>query len=343
MGNTSKEDHGIMRRSRIAGIGFYVPEKIVTNDDLAKMFNTSDEWILKRTGIKERRYAADGEGVADMALKATHRCLDDAGMKPKDIDFIILATLSPDHCFPASSQFLQGYLDIPPTPAVDVHAQCSGFLYALALADQCIRTGFYNNVLVVGGENHSTGIEYSNRGRDVTVIFGDGAGAIMLTAAQEGDSRIILNSHLYSEGKYAKVLWTEYPASKNMPRLTHQSLDEGRHYPRMNGKYVFKHAITRLPEVILEALQAGGYTIKDLDMLIPHQANLRINEFAALQLGIPAEKMYNNIERYGNTTAATIPIGLCEARDKGLLKNGALICLAAFGAGFTWGATLIRW
>ena len=196
-----------MRRSRIAGIGFYVPEKVVTNDELAKMFKTSDEWIQKRTGIKERRYAANGEGTADMAFKATHRCLDDAGMKPEDIDFIILATLSSDYQFPASAQFLQGYLDIPPTPAIDVNAQCTGFLYALTLADQCVRTGLYDNVLVVGGETHSTGIDFSDRGRDVTVLFGDGAGAIMLTAAEDGDSRIILNSHLYAEGKNAKTLW----------------------------------------------------------------------------------------------------------------------------------------
>ena len=332
-----------MRRSKISGMGFYVPEKVVTNDDLAKMFTTSDEWIQKRTGIKERRYAAENEGVSDMALIAARRCLEDAKMKAEDIDFIILATLSPDHCFPASSQFLQGYLDIPPTPAVDLHAQCTGFLYALTLADQCIRTGLYDNVLVVGGENHSTGIEFADRGRDVTVIFGDGAGALMLTPAEEGDRRLIMNSHLYSEGKHAKSLWTEYPNSKTTPRLSHKALDEGGQFPRMNGKFVFKHAITRMPEVIREALQTAGYTINDLDMLIPHQANLRINEFVALQLGLPAEKMYNNIQRYGNTTAATIPICLTEVRDKGLLKDGALVCLAAFGAGFTWGATLVRW
>jgi len=332
-----------MRRSKIAGMGFYLPERVVTNDDLAKMFNTNDEWIQQRTGIKERRYAAEGEGVSDMALKATERCLEDAGMKKEDIDFIILATLSPDHCFPASSQFLQGYLDIPPTPAIDVHAQCTGFLYALTLADQCIKTGLYNNVLVVGGENHSGGIEFADRGRAVTVIFGDGAGAVMLTAAEEGDPRLIMNSHLYAEGKYAKKLWTEYPASKNNPRLSHEALDEGRHYPIMEGRYVFKHAVTRMPEVVREAVEAAGCTVEDINMIVPHQANLRINEFTAKQLGIPMEKMYNNITNYGNTTAATIPIGLCEARDKGLIKDGDLVCLVAFGAGFTWGATLIRW
>jgi len=333
-----------MRRSKIAGMGFYVPERVVTNDELTKWLTTSDEWIQQRTGIKERRYAADGEGVSHMAQKATEKCLEDAGKKPEDIDFIILATLSPDHCFPASSQFLQGYLDIPPTPAVDVHAQCSGFLYALTLADQCVRTGLYDNVLVIGAENHSTGLEYNDRGRSVTVIFGDGAGAFLLSAAEEGDkSHIIMNSHLYADGKYAKKLWTDYPASCEMPRLSHEGLDQGRHYPQMDGKFVFKHAVTRMPEVIREALDTAGYTIDDLDMLVPHQANLRINEFVAKQLGLPPEKMYNNIMYYGNTTAATIPIGMCEVRDKGLIKDGDLVCLAAFGAGFTWGATLVKW
>jgi 3-oxoacyl-[acyl-carrier-protein] synthase-3 len=332
-----------MRRSRIAGMGFYVPENVVTNDDLAKLFTTSDEWIQQRTGIKERRYAADDEGAADMALVATNRCLQDAGKSAEDIDFIILATLSPDHNFPAASQFLQGYLDIPPTPAVDIHAQCTGFLYGLTLADQCIRTGLYDNVLVIGAENHSTGLEFSDRGRAVTVIFGDGAGAVLLTAADEGDSHLIMNSHLYAEGKYAKKLWLEYPASKYRPRLTKEAMDEGRHYPQMEGRPVFNHAITRMPEVITEALETAGYTLEDLDVLILHQANLRINQFVAHKLGLPPEKMFNNIDRYGNTTAATIPICLCEAREAGLLKDGALVCFSAFGAGFTWGAVLLRW
>ncbi len=332
-----------MRRSKIAGMGFYVPERVVTNDDLAEMFDTSDEWIQQRTGIKERRYAESGQGVAGMAMHATERCLEDAGMKKEDIDFIILATLSPDCTFPATSQFFHGKLGIPPTPAVDVHAQCTGFLYALTLADQCIRTGLFNNVLVVGGETHSTGLEFSDRGRAVTVIFGDGAGAVLLTPAEEGDRRLIMNSHLYAEGKYAEKLWVEAPTSRLRPRLTHEMLDEGRHYPQMDGKFVFKHAVTRMTEVVTEALEVGGYTIADLDMLIPHQANLRINEFVAKKLGIPFEKMFNNIQRYGNTTAATIPICLCEAQEEGKLKEGDLACLTAFGAGFTWGATLVRW
>lgn len=332
-----------MRKSKISGMGFYVPERVVTNEELSKCMKTNDEWIVKRTGIKERRYAKDGEGSSHMAFEATKRCLDDAGKKAEDIDFIIFATLSPDHCFPASSQFLQGYLDIPPTPAVDIHAQCSGFLYALTLADQTIKTGLYNNVLVIGAENHSSGIEFADRGRSVTIIFGDGAGAVLLTPAEDGDHRVILNSHLYSEGKNAKKLWTELPASCQIPRLSHEGLDNGRQFPEMDGPYVFKNAVTRMPEVIREALDKGGFKIEDLDMLIPHQANLRINEFVAKQLGLPNEKMYNNIMKYGNTTAATIPICLCEANQLGLIKEGGLVCLAAFGAGFTWGATLIRW
>jgi 3-oxoacyl-[acyl-carrier-protein] synthase-3 len=332
-----------MRRSRIAGMGFYVPDNVVTNDDLAKMFTTSDEWIRERSGIRERRYVDDGQGTADMALVATQRCLADAGMKPDDIDFILLATLSPDYNFPASAQLLQGYLNIPPRPAIDVHAQCSGFLYALTLADQCIRTGLYNHVLVIGAETHSTGLEFTDRGRSVTVLFGDGAGAVMLAPAEESDRRLMMNSHLYSEGEYAKKLWLEYPASKYRPRLTKEAIDEGRHYPQMQGRAVFNHAITRMPEVILEALKAAGYTLDDLDFLILHQANLRINQFVAHRLGLPPEKTFNNIERYGNTTAATIPICMCEARDLGLLKDGMLVGLCAFGAGFTWGAMLVRW
>jgi 3-oxoacyl-[acyl-carrier-protein] synthase-3 len=324
-------------------MGFYVPENVVTNDDLAKIITTSDEWIEQRTGIKERRYVADDQGTADMALIATQRCLADAGKKAEDIDFIILATLSPDHNFPAASQFLQGYLDIPPTPAIDVHAQCTGFLYAMTLADQCIRTGLYDNVLVIGSETHSTGLEFADRGRAVTVIFGDGAGAVLLSPAEEGDSHVLMNSHLYAEGQYAKKLWVEYPASKYRPRLTKEAMDEGRHFPAMEGRPVFNHAITRMPEVILEALEAGGFTKEDVDLFILHQANLRINQFVMHKLEVPPEKMFNNIERYGNTTAATIPICLCEARDFGLLKDGMLVCFCAFGAGFTWGATLMRW
>lgn len=333
-----------MYRSRVAGMGFYVPKNVVTNDDLAKMFDTSDEWIVQRTGIKERRYADDGEGVSDMALIATRRCLEDAGATADEIDFIVLASLSPDYCFPGSSAFLQDYLGIKPTPAVDIRAQCTGFLYSLAIADQFIKTGMYRTVLVVGGEVHSTGIEFSNRGRAVTVLFGDGAGAVLLKRAEEGQNdHIILSSHLYCEGKYAKKLWTEYPASKLRPRLTKEGLDEGRHYPQMDGKFVFRHAIERMPEVILEALSANGYTINDLDLLIPHQANLRINEFVQKKLGLPDEKIFNNIQKYGNTTAATIPICMVEAREAGILKEGSLVCLAAFGSGFTWGATLLQW
>ena len=333
-----------MYQSRIAGMGFYVPENVVTNDDLAKMFETNDEWIQQRTGIKERRYVSDNEGVKDMSLIATQRCLEDAGAQADEIDFIVLATLSPDYCFPGSGCFLQDYLGIKPTPAMDVRTQCTGFLYSLATADQFIKTGMYKTVLVVGAEVHSTGIEFANRGRAVTVLFGDGAGAVLLKRAEKGQNdHIILSHHLYAEGKYAKKLWTEYPASCQRPRLTHEGLDNGLHYPVMDGKFVFRHAVERMPEVILEALNANGCALDDLNLLIPHQANLRINEFVQKKLGLPDEKMFNNIQKYGNTTAATIPICMVEARDAGLIKEGSLICLAAFGSGFTWGASLIRW
>jgi len=332
-----------MYQSRIAGMGFYVPDRVVTNDDLAKMFNTSDEWIQKRTGIKERHYAAQNQGVADMSLVASLRCLEDAKVDANDIDLIVLASLSPDYCFPGSGCFLQDYLGIKPTPAMDVRTQCTGFLYSLATADQFIKTGMYKTVLVVGAENHSSGIEFADRGRAVTVLFGDGAGAVLLQRAEDKKDHLVLGHVLYAEGKHAKKLWCEYPASKITPRLTKEGLDEGRQYPILEGKTVFRHAVQRMPEVIIEILSKNGYTVEDMDLLIPHQANLRINEFAALKLKLPAEKMFNNIQRYGNTTAATLPICMVEARDAGLIKPGALICLAAFGSGFTWGASLIRW
>lgn len=332
-----------MYQSRIAGMGFYIPDRVVTNDDLARMFDTSDEWIQKRSGIKERHYAAENEGVSEMSLIASKRCLEDAKVEATDIDLIVLATLSPDYCFPGSGCFLQDYLGLKPTPALDVRDQCTGFLYALATADQFIKTGMYKTALVVGAENHSTGIEFATRGRAVTVLFGDGAGAVLLQRAEDKKDHLILNHVLYAEGKYAKKLWCEFPTSKKNPRLTKEGLDEGRQYPIMDGKYVFRHAVERLPEVILEILGKNGYTIEDMDLLIPHQANLRINEFVALKLKLPAEKIFNNIHKYGNTTAATIPICMVEARAAGLIKPGGLICLASFGAGFTWGASLIRW
>jgi 3-oxoacyl-[acyl-carrier-protein] synthase-3 len=332
-----------MRNSKIIGMGFYVPEKVVTNHDLAKLMDTSDEWIRERTGIVERRYAAENQGTADLAKEATVRALDDAKLETKDIDLIVFATLSPDHLFPGSGCVLQSLLPFPNhCAAMDIRAQCSGFIYALTVADQFIKTGMYDRVLVVGSEVHSTGLEFATRGRDVTVIFGDGAGAVVLGPTDD-PKQGILSSHLYANGEHYNKLWVPSPGSKSARWMTHEMIDNGQIYPHMDGKFIFRHAIEGMSAVILEALNANHYTVADLDLVVPHQANMRINQMVGKKLGLPDHKMIHNIQKYGNTTAATIPIGLCEAREQGLLKPGSLVCLAAFGAGLTWAASLIRW
>lgn len=331
-----------MTRTRILGTGFYVPEKVVTNHDLAKMFHTSHEWIVQRTGIEERRYVGEGVGASDLALEASRRAIENAGLTPNDIDFIIFATLSPDYTFPGSGVFLQDKLGVPEIGALDVRTQCSGFIYSLSIADQYIRTGMYRRILVVGAEVHSTGLEFADRGRDVTVIFGDGAGAVVVGPIDEGE-RGILSTHLHSQGKYAKKLWLESPGSIYHPRLQQRMLDEGSWYPKMDGKYVFKHAVTRLQEVIQEGLEANGLKASDIALLVPHQANLRINQMVAMAMEIPEEKVQNNIQKYGNTTAASIPIALHEAIEEGKVSEGDIVVLAAFGSGFTWASAVIRW
>ncbi len=331
-----------MKKSRILGVGRYLPEKIVTNFDLEKMMDTTDEWIRQRTGIEQRRFAAEGEGAALMGARAGEEAIKNAGLKKGDIDFIIFATLSPDYNFPGSGVFVQDLLGIEPIGALDVRNQCTGFIYSLSIADQFIKTGMYKHILVIGSEVHSTGNEFTTRGRDVAVLFGDGAGAVVV-GESEDEKRGILSTHLHSEGKYAKELWVEAPASVLHPRLTHEMLDQGRHYPKMNGKNVYKHAVTRMPEVIMEALNANGYKVSDIDLLVPHQANMRINEYVAGTLGIAPEKVVHNIQKYGNTTAATIPLCFYDAIEDGRLKPGTLVCVAAFGAGFTWASSLLRW
>lgn len=330
-----------MRRAEILGLGQYLPERVVTNDDLAKMFDTSDEWIRQRTGIAQRRYVEDGTGPADLAAIAARKAVEAAGLKLSDIEFIVFATINPDYFFPGSACVLQEKLDLPGIGALDVRNQCSGFIYSFAVADAFIRMGMYNRVLVVGSEVHSSGLEFADRGRDVTVLFGDGAGAVVLGATEE-DGRGVLSTHLHADGRFAQDLWIEIPAARYTPRVTPELLEAGRHYPKMNGKKVFKMAVERLPEVIGEALQANGMTIDDVDLFIPHQANLRINELVARQLKLPPEKMYNNIQRYGNTTAASIPIALNEALQEGKAKKGDVVLLAAFGSGFTWASCLLR-
>ena len=330
--------------ARILGIGRYVPERIVTNDDLSKIMDTTDEWIQQRTGIRERHFTSADAGPADLAVPAVREALADAGVDQQDLDLVLLGTLSPDVDFPNSAAMLCSLLGLRGVPAMDVRNQCSGFLYMLAVADKFIRTGGAKRVLVVGAETHSTGIDQSTAGREVAVIFGDGAAAVVV--GEESDPKKgILTTHLHSEGKYAKKLMVEVPTSLCDPRVSPDMLTGpgSRLWPRMEGRYVFKHAVTRFPEVINEALAATGYTVADIDLFIPHQANLRIAQLVAMGLELPPEKMFNNIERYGNTTAASIPLALYEARAAGLVHEGALVCLAAFGAGFTWASALIRW
>jgi len=328
-------------RSYIKATGRYLPPRVIKNTDLEKLMDTSDEWIRTRTGIEERRFVEEGMGNYEMAYYASVEALKKANMKPEEIDLIIFATLSPDYTFPGSGVLLQDKLGLETTPALDIRTQCTGFIYGLSIADQYIRTGTYKNILLVGSEIHSTGLDLSTGGRDVAVLFGDGAGAAIISATDE--ERGVLSTHLHSQGKYAKELWIEAPGSIYHPRITHQMIDEGRHYPKMNGRAVFKHAIQRMVEAVYEALNANNFKISDIDLLITHQANLRISKAVQEYLNLPDEKVYNNIMKYGNTTAASIPIALDEAIEKGILKEGMLVCLTAFGSGFTWGSAIIKW
>ena len=330
-----------MRGARITGMGHYVPDRVVTNDDLAAIIDTTNEWIVQRTGIEERRWVEGDVGAADLAFEATKGALEEAGISAKDLDMIIFATLSPDVNFPGSSCILQKMLGIPGVATLDIRNQCTGFVYGLSIADQFIKTGMMNNVLVVGAEVHSSGLDMTDRGRDVTVLFGDGAG-VAVVSASDTDSRII-DSKLHADGTHYDVLMVEVPASRLNPRLTTEMMDEGRHFPKMDGRTVFRNAVTAMPEVVHEVLQPHGYTTEDINMLIPHQANLRINQMVARTLKLREDQVFNNIMRYGNTTAASIPIALHEAIQAGKVNQGDLVVLTAFGAGLTWGANLIRW
>lgn len=305
--------------------------------------DTSDEWIRERTGIVERRYFQEGvDTTANMGANAARKAIQMAGLEPTDIDMIVFATLSPDYVFPGSGVLLQRELGLKEIPALDVRNQCSGFIYALSVADQFIKTGMYNNVLVVGSEIHSSGLDFSTRGRGVSVIFGDGAGAAVLVPSESND-RGILSTHLHADGEFAEELAVLDPGSNKKERLTHDMIDSGSIYPYMNGNMVFKHAVTRFPEVIEEALNKNGYRPEDINLLVPHQANLRITSYIQQKMGLPADKVMSNIQKYGNTTAASVPIALSEAYEEGRIKEGDLVCLAAFGSGFTWASALIRW
>ena len=335
-----------MYNSKITGLGYYVPENVVTNDDLKEFMETSDEWIQERTGIKERRWIdpTTDDTTAVMGAKAAKVAIERAGLTKDDIDFIVFATLSPDMYFPGGGVQVQDLLEMPTIGALDVRNQCSGFIYAMSVADQFIKTGMYKNILVIGAENHSGGLERSTRGRNVTVIFGDGAGATVLSRCEEA-GKGILSSHLHSQGKHAKELVLEGPSTQRwVPEiLDNNDPNDVSYYPYMNGQFVFKHAITRFSEAIMEGLQANKLEKEDIDMLIPHQANLRIAQFIQKKFRLSDDQVFNNIMKYGNTTAASVIIALTEAWEHGKIKDNDLVVLAAFGSGFTWGSVIIRW
>jgi len=347
-----------MPRSVIAGIGMYVPKNVVTNQDLTNYMDTSDEWIQERTGIKERRYAdRTKETTATMGIEAAKMAIERAGITAADIDFIVFATLSPDYYFPGCGVLLQRAMQMKEIGALDVRNQCSGFIYALSVADQFIKSGMYKNILVVGSEKHSFGLDMSTRGRNVSVIFGDGAGAVVLQPTNE--DRGILSTHLHSDGHDAEVLamynpgshanyWREGLADFDESTIadmfvSKEMVEKEQFYPSMDGQAVFKKAVVKFPEVIMEALNQNGHSPSDLKLVIPHQANLRISQFVQHKLKLRDDQVYNNIQRYGNTTAASIPIALCEAWQEGKIDKGDLVCLAAFGSGFTWASALLKW
>ena len=331
-----------MYRSRISGIGMAVPSRVVTNNDLAAKMETSHEWIVERTGIEERHWVEPGEGGAELGARAGREAIERAGLTPKDIDLIIYATLSPDFNFPGTGVFVQRLLGIKEIPCIDIRQQCTGFIYGLSIADAYIRMGNVKTILLIGSEVHSTGLDISTAGRDVTVLFGDGAGAVVVTRATD-DQHMILSTHIHADGTDAEILWTEYPASTRHPRISVEAMEARKHYPSMEGKRVFKHAVTRMPQVINEGLDANNLKLADIDMLIPHQANLRINQMVAKMIGMPEERTHNNIQRYGNTTAASIPICMHEAIGLGKIKPGMTVCLVAFGAGLTWGSAFLKY
>jgi 3-oxoacyl-[acyl-carrier-protein] synthase-3 len=332
-----------MRRSRILGTGSSVPERVVTNAELCRSIDTSEEWIVERTGIRERRWIPEGSGIgsSDLGAEAARRALDDAQVPAHEISLVIAATLSPDHDFPGNGVLLQRKLGLEAPATLDIRQQCNGFLYGLSIADAFIRAGVHEHVLVVASEVQSTGLDVSDRGRDMTVIFADGAGAAVV-GPSEDDKHAILSTHLHVDGEHAEDLWCEFPSSAHSPRITQEIIDAGRHYPRMNGRVVFKHAVSRMQDAVHEALRANGVALDQLALLVPHQANLRIIQNVREALGLPESKVVTNIERFGNTTGASIPLALDECLKQGRVRSGDLVCLVAFGSGFTWGSALLR-
>lgn len=335
-----------MYHSKITGLGYYVPDNVVTNDDLSKIMDTNDEWIQERTGIKRRRHVNSlDDTTTSMGVKAAKVAIERAGIDKDDIDFIIFATLSPDYYFPGPGVLVQRDLGLKTVGALDVRNQCSGFVYALSIADQYIKTGMYKNILIIGSEVHSRGLDFTTRGRGVSVIFGDGAGAAIISR-EEDTTKGILSTHLHSEGQYAEELSLIAPGMGKRwvtDILKDNDPNDESYYPYMNGQFVFKNAVVRFSEVIMEGLQANNLEVSDIDMLIPHQANLRISQFIQQKFQLTDDQVYNNIMEYGNTTAASIPIALTEAWELGKIKEGDTVVLAAFGSGFTWGSAIIKW
>jgi 3-oxoacyl-[acyl-carrier-protein] synthase-3 len=332
-----------MKRSIITGTGRFIPPKIITNFDLEKKMNTSDEWIQQRSGIRERHYADEGIGSSELAYEAALKAIEDAQIEKSEIDFIIAATLSPDHYFPGIGVLVQAKLGLTNIGALDVRNQCSGFIYSLSVADQYIRTGTYQKILLVAAEKQSANLDYSDDGRDLAVLFGDGGAAVIIEEGDPDEERGILSTHLFSDGNYVEDLWMEKPSCRDNPCFTESLFTNRKFFPRMSGRNVFKNAVEKMPEAVRAALKHNNMTIEDVDHLIPHQANDRISLMVARNLKIPVEKVIRNIDRYGNTTAASIPIALDEAIEKGRIKRGDLVMLTAFGSGYTWAAAAIRW
>ncbi len=331
------------KRAIITGTGRYLPPQVVTNFDLEKIMNTTDDWIQQRSGIKERHYAEGGVGSSDLAVEAARKAIESAGIDKSEIDFIIAATIAPDHYFPGIGVMIQAKLGLAPIGALDIRNQCSGFIYALSVADQYIRTGTYKKILLCAAEVQSHNLDYSDEGRDMAVLFGDGGAAVILEPNPADDGRGILSTHLYADGRFMRDLWMEQPSSARKPTFDREVFEERRFFPRMDGKNVFKNACERMPEAVQTALARNGLTVADVNLLIPHQANDRISQMVAKKLQIPIEKVGRNIDRYGNTTAASIPILLDEAVREGRLKRGDCLVLTSFGSGFTWASAAIRW
>ncbi len=336
-----------MHRSRIIGVGSYAPPRVVTNDELSEMMNTSDEWVRQRTGIEQRFWADASSSTSDLALEAANRAVESAGIDKSTLELIILATLSPDHNFPGTACFLQAKLELPGVAALDIRQQCTGFIYGMSVADQFIRSGMYHRVLVVGAELHSKGLDKTPRGRDLGVLFGDGAGAVVMESCEVKDptkDSHILSSHLHADGRYADMLWTKAPGMGNGAQwIDAETLERGEHFPKMDGRRVYISAVKLMPDSIREALKANHLTADEVDLFLFHQANLRINEAVAQALDAEPRRVFNTIQKYGNTTAATLPIGMDEAVKAGVLKKGMLVACSAFGSGFTWGSVLMRW